>query len=101
MAPVDDQLPYLYPGTSLQMEVDEFQLTEFKRKLLRYTDDDTDDRDIQFHVTVPPFDTDANTPMEAGEIVLCEDDMVPIVFFTQAQVGGELGFLVFSHGVPQ
>nr|KAG5696526.1 hypothetical protein BaRGS_021062 [Batillaria attramentaria] len=86
VAPVDDQLPYLYPGTSLQMEVDEFQMTEFKRKVLRYTDDDTDDRDIKYHVTVPPFDTDSNTPMEAGTIVLCEDDMVDIMFFTQAQV---------------
>lgn len=86
VAPVDDQLPYLYPATTLQMEVDEFQLTEFKRKVLRYTDDDTDDRDIKYHITVPPFDTDSNTPMEAGTIVLCEDEMVDIMFFTQAQV---------------
>jgi hypothetical protein len=41
---VDDQLPYLYPGTSLEMQVEEFQMTEFKRKIFRYTDDDTDDR---------------------------------------------------------
>ncbi|XP_076446552.1 LOW QUALITY PROTEIN: extracellular matrix protein 3-like [Babylonia areolata] len=86
VAPVDDQLPYLYPGTTLEMDVDEFELTEFRRKVLRYTDDDTDDRDIKFHITVPPFDTDVNTPMEAGDIVLCEDDVLPINFFTQAQV---------------
>lgn len=68
------------------MDVDEFQLTEFKRKVLRYTDDDTDDRDLRYFVTVPPFDTDANTPMAAGTLVLCEDDSQPITFFTQAQV---------------
>ncbi|XP_076467569.1 extracellular matrix protein 3-like [Babylonia areolata] len=86
VSPVDDQPPYLYPGTSLQMEVDEFQLTEFKRKVLRYTDDDADDRELKFHVTVAPFDTDSNTPMGAGQIVLCEDDMQTLNFFTQAQV---------------
>ncbi|KAL8607296.1 hypothetical protein ACOMHN_047627 [Nucella lapillus] len=86
ISPVDDQPPYLYPGTSLQMEVDEFQVTEFKRKVLRYTDDDADDRELKYHVTVAPFDTDSNTPLDAGQIVLCDDDTLPLTFFTQAQV---------------
>lgn len=73
------------------MEVDEFQLTEFKRKYLRYTDDDTDDREIVYHITVSPFDTDSNTPLEAGSVVLCEDDEVPILMFTQAQVIKRIG----------
>jgi hypothetical protein len=56
-------------------------------------------RELKFHVTVPPFDTDANTPMSAGDIVLCEDDILPINFFTQAQVYAIFVtiFLLFSQ----
>ncbi|XP_012944318.1 extracellular matrix protein 3 [Aplysia californica] len=86
IAPVDDQLPYVYPNTSLHMDVEEFEMTEFKRRFMRYTDDDTDDRDIRYHVTTPPFDTDSNTPMESGIITFCEDPDVPVMTFTQAQV---------------
>ena len=86
IAPVDDQLPYLYPNTTLQMEVNEFQVTEFRRKFMRFTDDDTDDREILYTVTSPPFDTDSNTPMEAGVITLCEDPDSALPTFTQAQV---------------
>ncbi|GFN79391.1 fras1-related extracellular matrix protein 2-like [Plakobranchus ocellatus] len=86
IAPVDDQLPYLYPNTTLRMEVTEFQITEFRRRIMRFTDDDTDDREILYTVTSPPFDTDSNTPMESGYITLCEDPMTSISTFTQAQV---------------
>ena len=47
VTPVDDQLPYRYPDISLSMTVDEFKVTEFHRGNLRYTDDDTDDRQIR------------------------------------------------------
>lgn len=86
VSPVDDQLPYLYPNTSLKMEVNEFQLTEFKRKVMRYTDDDTDDREIRYHVVSGPFDTDTNAEMGSGTITFCEDTDVNISIFTQAQV---------------
>ena len=86
ISPVDDQLPYLYPNTTLQMDVNEFQVTEFRRKFMRFTDDDTDDREILYTVTSPPFDTDSNTPMESGYITLCEDRTTALATFTQAQV---------------
>ncbi|GFR88166.1 FRAS1-related extracellular matrix protein 2-like [Elysia marginata] len=86
IAPVDDQLPYLYPNTTLQMEVNEFQMTELRRKFMRFTDDDTDDREILYTVTSPPFDTDPNTPMDSGYITLCENPENALATFTQAQV---------------
>ncbi|XP_077984509.1 extracellular matrix protein 3-like [Glandiceps talaboti] len=84
--PVDDQPPYLYPGTPLQMAVNEFQLTEIKKKFLRYTDLDSDDRELKFTVTSPPFDSDLNSPLPAGEVVLFEDPDIPVTMFSQAQI---------------
>ncbi|KAK6168396.1 hypothetical protein SNE40_020939 [Patella caerulea] len=103
VAPVDDQQPYIYPDTPLQMDVNEFQLTELKRKFLRFTDDDTDDRQLKYTITTQPFDTDPNTPLEPGTIVMCEDTQRRVRTFTQAQVNhhkicykppsSELGFV--------
>lgn len=84
--PVDDQSPYLYPNTPLEMNVKEFQMTNFRRKFFRYTDDDTDDRQLQFKVTRPPYDTDSNTHLGAGMIVLCDDPRTMLSLFTQAQI---------------
>lgn len=103
ITPVDDLLPYLYPNTPLRMEVNEFEITDFKRRILRYTDDDTDDRKLRYYITTPPFDTDGNTPLDAGFVAECEDIEVPLTNFTQAQVNhrkicyspptGELGVI--------
>ncbi|XP_060078834.1 extracellular matrix protein 3-like [Ylistrum balloti] len=84
--PLDDQPPYQHMNTKLKMKVEEFQMTTIKRKQLRYTDDDTNDRQLQYRVTLPLYDTDRNTPLSAGNIVLCENPGVPITTFTQSQV---------------
>ncbi|XP_033743920.1 LOW QUALITY PROTEIN: extracellular matrix protein 3-like [Pecten maximus] len=84
--PLDDQPPHQHPNTKLKMRVEEFQMTTIKRKQLRYTDIDTNDRQLQYRVTSPLFDTDRNTPLSAGNIVLCENPGVPITTFTQSQV---------------
>ena len=86
IAPVDDQLPFMYPNIRLQMEIDEFQLTSFKRKYLRYTDDDTDDRKLRYQVNVLPYDTDDNSPLGVGGIVMCEQPSEAVAVFTQSQV---------------
>ncbi|XP_071087584.1 FRAS1-related extracellular matrix protein 2-like [Haliotis cracherodii] len=87
IAPVDDQLPYLYPNTPLSMSVSEFETTTFKRKFLRYTDDDTDDRKLKYDITVLPFDTDLNTPLGPGTIVKCDHPgRGELSSFTQSQV---------------
>ncbi|XP_061419974.1 LOW QUALITY PROTEIN: FRAS1-related extracellular matrix protein 2-like [Lethenteron reissneri] len=84
--PIDDIPPSLYPGTTLQMTVQEFEITHFKRKFLRYTDLDSDDRDLKYTITKPPVDTDENNPINIGSIVLTENPDVVVSEFTQAQV---------------
>ncbi|NWX16774.1 FREM2 protein, partial [Aegotheles bennettii] len=84
--PVDNVPPALYPGTSLQMTVQEYQLTVFKKRCLRYTDLDTDDRELKYTLLTPPTDTDENHPVVTGEIVLADSPEMSITRFTQAQV---------------
>lgn len=84
--PVDDVPPYLYPNTQLQLEVEESELVHFRRKNLRYTDDDTNDRDIKYLITNQPYDTYTGGPKDAGKIVRCDDPRRPITQFFQTQV---------------
>ncbi|PKU33607.1 fras1-related extracellular matrix protein 3 [Limosa lapponica baueri] len=84
--PVDNLPPALYPGTSLQMTVQEYQLTVFKKHYLRYTDLDTDDRELKYTLLTAPTDTDENHPVVTGEIVLADSPELSIKRFTQAQV---------------
>ncbi|XP_018591125.2 FRAS1-related extracellular matrix protein 3 isoform X1 [Scleropages formosus] len=84
--PVDDLPPELYPDTTLYMTVKEYELTHFKKKFLRYTDLDSDDRDLKYIITKPPTDTDENNPALLGDIVLTESPVTVITEFTQAQV---------------
>ncbi|XP_006002942.1 FRAS1-related extracellular matrix protein 3 [Latimeria chalumnae] len=84
--PVDDIPPELFPGTTLQMTVKEYDLTSFRKKHLRYTDLDSDDRDLKYTITSPPTDIDENNPVLTGEIVVTERPDTVITEFTQAQV---------------
>ncbi|XP_041920491.1 FRAS1-related extracellular matrix protein 2b [Alosa sapidissima] len=84
--PIDDIPPELYPGTTLQMTVHEYQLTYFRKKFLRYTDLDSEDRDLKYTITQPPTDTDANNPLVFGSIVLTESPGMQVTEFTQAQI---------------
>ncbi|XP_067889545.1 FRAS1-related extracellular matrix protein 3 [Heterodontus francisci] len=84
--PVDDIPPELFPGTILQMVVKEYELTHFRKKFLRYTDLDSDDRDLRYTVLTPPTDVDENHPVKTGQIILTENPNVLLTEFTQAQV---------------
>ncbi|XP_062242743.1 FRAS1-related extracellular matrix protein 2-like [Platichthys flesus] len=84
--PVDDLPPELYPGTTLQMTVHEYQLTHFRRKFLRYSDLDSEDRDLKYVVIQPPTDTDENHPVVLGTLVLTESPNTVVTTFTQAQI---------------
>ncbi|XP_076151609.1 FRAS1-related extracellular matrix protein 3 [Alosa pseudoharengus] len=84
--PVDDLPPELYPGTSLHMTVQEYELTAFKKKFLRYTDLDCDDRDLKYTIKKVPMDTDENNPVPLGNIVLTDSPDTAITVFTQAQI---------------
>ncbi|KAJ8280121.1 hypothetical protein GJAV_G00050770 [Gymnothorax javanicus] len=84
--PIDDIPPALFPGTTLQMTVHEYQLTHFRKKFLRYTDMDSEDRDLKYTIIQPPTDTDQNSPIILGSIVLTESPTTEVTEFTQAQI---------------
>ncbi|KAM4620100.1 FRAS1-related extracellular matrix protein 2a [Polymixia lowei] len=84
--PIDDVPPELFPGTTLQMTVHEYQLTHFSKEVLRYTDLDSEDRDLKYTVVQPPTDTDENNPVAFGSLVLTEHPDLEVTEFTQAQV---------------
>uniref|UniRef100_A0A8C7ZI10 Fras1 related extracellular matrix 3 n=1 Tax=Oryzias sinensis TaxID=183150 RepID=A0A8C7ZI10_9TELE len=84
--PVDDLPPELFPGTTLHMTVQEYELTFFRRNFLCYTDLDSNDRDLKYTITKQPTDTDENNPVPLGAIVLTENPNTIISEFTQAQV---------------
>ncbi|KAG8452768.1 hypothetical protein GDO86_004527 [Hymenochirus boettgeri] len=84
--PIDDLPPELFPGTTLKMLVQEYHLTPFRRKFLRYTDLDSEDRDLKYTVISPPSDTDENNPVLMGFIVLKENPDQVVTEFTQAQI---------------
>uniref|UniRef100_H3CX40 FRAS1 related extracellular matrix 2a n=1 Tax=Tetraodon nigroviridis TaxID=99883 RepID=H3CX40_TETNG len=84
--PVDDIPPELFPGTTLQMTVQEFKITPFSKEILRYTDLDSEDRDLKYTVIQPPTDTDENNPAAFGSLVLTDDPGREVTEFTQAQI---------------
>ncbi|XP_057694497.1 FRAS1-related extracellular matrix protein 2-like [Corythoichthys intestinalis] len=84
--PVDDLPPELHPEATLQTTVHEYQLTHLRKKFLRYTDIDSEDRDLKYTVTRPPTDTDENNPIVLGALVLTDNPNVEVVTFTQAQI---------------
>ncbi|XP_007950639.1 FRAS1-related extracellular matrix protein 2 [Orycteropus afer afer] len=85
--PVDRLPPELGSGCPLRMVVQESQLTPLRKKWLRYTDLDTDDRELRYTVTQPPMDTDENhSPTPLGTLVLADNPSVTVTHFTQAQI---------------
>lgn len=84
--PVDDLPPEIYPDTTPQMTVHEYQLTYFRKKFLRYTDLDSEDRDLKYTIIQPPTDTDENSPVVLGALVLTENPNTEVTTFTQAQI---------------
>lgn len=84
--PIDDVPPELFPGTTLQMNVQEYKLTHFSKEVLRYTDLDSEDRDLKYTVIQPPTDTDENNPAVFGSLVLTDAPDTEVTEFTQAQI---------------
>ncbi|TFJ95652.1 CD5 antigen-like protein [Platysternon megacephalum] len=89
--PVDRLAPVLHGGSSLRLVVAEQQVTPLRRKHLRYTDQDSGDREIHYTITQPPTDTDSNHPGGAkgtrlGSLVLTDDHSVEVMHFSQAQI---------------
>ncbi|XP_059207433.1 FRAS1-related extracellular matrix protein 2-like [Centropristis striata] len=94
--PIDDVPPELFPGTTLQMTVQEYKLTHFSKEVLRYTDLDSEDRDLKYTVTQPPTDTDENNPVVFGSLVLTDSPDTEVTEFTQAQINHHK----ISYGPP-
>ncbi|MED6277048.1 FRAS1- extracellular matrix protein 2 [Characodon lateralis] len=84
--PIDDVPPEPYPGTALQMTVEEYELTQFNKEVLRYTDMDSEDRDLKYTLIQPPTDIDENNAVVFGSLVLTDDLNSEVTEFTQAQI---------------
>ncbi|KAM8940061.1 FRAS1-related extracellular matrix protein 3 [Pelodytes ibericus] len=84
--PVDNIPPELHQETTLHMTVKEYEITAFKKKHLRYTDLDTDDRELKYTLHSHPRDTDVNHPILTGHIVLSDQPDVHVTTFTQGQI---------------
>lgn len=84
--PIDDVPPELFTGTTLQMTVEEYKLTPFSKEVLRYTDLDSEDRDLKYTVIQVPKNTDENNPVVFGSLVLTDSPDTDISEFTQAQI---------------
>ncbi|XP_072171221.1 extracellular matrix protein 3-like [Diadema setosum] len=84
--PQDLQPPEVFVGTTLQLVVDEFQITPIVKKNMRYTDLDSNDRDLKYTIISPLSDIDPSNPLPTGDIVLTDDPDTPITMFTQAQI---------------
>ncbi|KAK2828336.1 hypothetical protein Q5P01_019370 [Channa striata] len=84
--PIDDVPPQLFPGTTLQMTVQEYKLTHFSKEVLRYTDLDSEDRDLKYTIIQAPTDTDENNPVVFGSLVLTDSPDTEVTEFTQAQI---------------
>lgn len=94
--PIDDVPPELFPGTTLQMTVQEYKLTHFSKEVLRYTDLDSEDRDLKYTLLQPPTDTDENNPVVFGSLVLTDSPNREVTEFTQAQINHHK----ISYGPP-
>ncbi|KAI4814202.1 hypothetical protein KUCAC02_003406 [Chaenocephalus aceratus] len=94
--PIDDVPPELLPGTTLQMTVQEYKITHLNKDVLRYTDLDSDDRDLKYTVIQPPVDTDENNPVVFGSLVLTDSPDTEVTEFTQAQINHHK----ISYGPP-
>ncbi|XP_064795225.1 FRAS1-related extracellular matrix protein 2-like [Oncorhynchus masou masou] len=84
--PVDDLAPEPFPGSTLVLTVNEYQLTPIQKTCLHFTDLDSDDRDLRYIIAIPPTNTDQNDPTPLGHIVLTDNPTVVVTEFTQAQV---------------
>lgn len=84
--PIDDVPPELFPGTTLQMTVEEYELTQFNKEVLRYTDLDSEDRDLKYTLIQAPTDVDENNPVVLGSLVLTDYPDSEVTEFTQAQI---------------
>ncbi|XP_064877235.1 FRAS1-related extracellular matrix protein 2-like [Oncorhynchus nerka] len=85
--PVDDLAPEPFPGSTLVLTVNEYQLTPIQKTCLQFTDLDSDDSDdLRYIIVIPPTNTDQNDPTPLGHIVLTDNPNVVVTEFTQAQV---------------
>lgn len=85
--PLDDVPPYLNPNTVLQLEVnDSTQLTQIKRKNLRYSDNGTSDRDILYIIRKQPFDAHDHFAVDTGFVVDCVNPYRRIYRFKQTEL---------------
>ena len=84
--PIDDIPPHVTSNFGLQMEAGSARLVQIKRKILRYSDDGTSDRDITYIIKGQPVDANNESATDAGFIVNCDVAGRRLYRFSQADV---------------
>ena len=82
---VDDLIPSLFPGCSLEMTANELALTEIPYHALRYTDGDSEDDELTYFLMREPFFINDPNSTAAGDIILLDIEM-KVLKFTQLQL---------------
>ena len=84
---VDDLKPTLVVGCPRQMRAMETVISKFNKKVLQYTDKDTENDKLVYKITKKPYFTDnPNLKKDAGKLVLVDNENVEVSRFTQYQV---------------
>lgn len=83
--PFDEVPPFLFTNTVLELEVEETNIVPFRRRNLRYSDDQTNDRAIMYIIRQQPVDT-YNRNSTAGLVIKCDQPDRPVYRFSQAEV---------------
>nr|XP_039265536.1 FRAS1-related extracellular matrix protein 2-like [Styela clava] len=87
IVPVDDIPPNVHGSATLRVDVNEYELTTLEKKFLRYTDQDTDDRELVYTLTSPITELSPVSPLEDfGKLVLQDHPEQEVDTFTQAQI---------------
>ncbi|XP_068203770.1 extracellular matrix protein 3-like [Palaemon carinicauda] len=83
--PVDGIPPVIHSECSLSLTTNEQTITPLTKENLQYTDQDSKDDDIIYHIE-PLYNVDSGSSLSPGNIVLSDNPDIPIDSFSQAQV---------------
>lgn len=74
------------------MYVKEFEITPLTKKLLRYTDEDTDDRELLYTITSPPTELSPINPLENPGTLITICNRVHLVILYNQEINSNISF---------
>ncbi|XP_013821355.2 PREDICTED: FRAS1-related extracellular matrix protein 1 isoform X1 [Capra hircus] len=85
ITPVDDQLPKEAPGVSRHLVVKETEVAYITKKHLHFIDTESQDRELLYTITAPPFFSSSHRHLDAGKLFMV--DSIPRLTKTPAAPG--------------